>query len=57
MADKYNRVLARAGARRLTEEVVAQVGGVGTPILFTHALPPQNFDGKILQTPCFHLEL
>jgi hypothetical protein len=47
MADNNNRVLARNGARNLTPTETAQVGGYGTPILFTETtsfIPPAQVD-------------
>jgi hypothetical protein len=39
MTEQNNRVLARAGARNLTEAEIAKVGcGYATPILFTEQL-------------------
>ncbi|HEY2390323.1 MAG TPA: hypothetical protein VGK22_04050 [Candidatus Angelobacter sp.] len=39
MTEKNNRVLARVGARNLTEAEVAQVSGsFSTPILFTEQM-------------------
>ncbi|HEY6252811.1 MAG TPA: hypothetical protein VI685_22875 [Candidatus Angelobacter sp.] len=35
MAEQRNRVLARKGARGLSQADIAQVGGFGTPVMFT----------------------
>ena len=44
MADKHNRVLARKGARSLTQAEIEQVSGVATAVLMTITLTNMGRD-------------